>query len=843
MKLAHGALGPGGMTLFVLLSAAAPAAAGADDSPAPAGAQSPAPASAAAQSPAPAPSPEANPAADRGRGTAPPGAGTLRTTYDREFLRALPMSDSLWSIFETVDATAILDRMDNGGLYVGEPGLLGVRGSSWTQTAWTLGAFDVTDPDRIGTPLAFADVEALDAVDVAAGLSGAELRGSGPAVRLVPRTPGRTWSRLFEMNAGLPSLQQSPQRDGAPAIAHAGSLVGGRFRLDGPLRDDMGLLVSGSVTRGTRHERRDERALDGRAAAVLGHLVWARGHEDEHRFIAAVQDNVHPYAGRARFDHADIGQSNLFTHAQWTWEHRAARPFGVNAGFVRGSFDPAVTSASTTPVDRVTDGPMRLLFPGAGSRSRLGASGWMAPLPTRPALRVGAALALTGSSTRPAGPPGPTAELVAGLPARVWEYDWAGPVSRWRGTEISAYASDQVRYRQLVVDAGLRFETSSASAAGAAQGVRWSGVTPRLAARLRPFPLEQPGFSVFAGWGRYLSRLPLNLAAYGDPAAPQGLVYRWLDASGDGAYQPGERGPLIARVGPGGAFSSIDPDLGPPKVREVFVGFETDLRVFRLRGLGYHRRERDLVGSMNVGVPISAYDVFFVPDPGDDIVGAEDDFLLPIYNRRPETFGQDAYLLTRDPDKGTAKGVELEMELRLGKRFRMLAGGTASKTFSPASYRGFLASENDHGLVGERLEDPNAATLSKGRLFFERGYTLKFAITWDAPGGIRLGTVTRYQDGQHFARFVIPTHLNQGPEIVKAIYNGDSRFTYVLTIDALIEKSFDVRGKRVAALAEIFNFRGTGIEVEQDVVWGPSYRATSAVQPPRAVRLGLRVEY
>jgi hypothetical protein len=42
---------------------------------------------------------------------------------------------------------------------------------------------------------------------------------------------------------------------------------------------------------------------------------------------------------------------------------------------------------------------------------------------------------------------------------------------------------------------------------------------------------------------------------------------------------------------------------------------------------------------------------------------------------------------------------------------------------------------------------------------------------------------------------------------------------------------------------EAFNLGGTGLEVEENVVWGPAYRSTSATQPPRAVRLGLRVEF
>src|SRR5262249_22622521 len=156
----------------------------------------------------------------------------------------------------------------------------------------------------------------------------------------------------------------------------------------------------------------------------------------------------------------------------------------------------------------------------------------------------------------------------------------------------------------------------------------------------------------------------------------------------------------------------------PPLTKEFFLGFEADIGAMRLRGLAYHRRERDLVASVNVGAPLSAYDVRYVRDPGDDIAGSGDDWNLPIYDRRVETCGADGYLPTNDTSKATDKGLELSLEGRIGKRVRLLAGATASKTHSPAAYRGYLAIENDQDIMGDRLEDPNSSTLARGRTFF-----------------------------------------------------------------------------------------------------------------------------
>ena len=169
-------------------------------------------------------------------------------------------------------------------------------------------------------------------------------------------------------------------------------------------------------------------------------------------------------------------------------------------------------------------------------------------------------------------------------------------------------------------------------------------------------------------------------------------------------------------------------------------------------------------------------------------------------------------------------------------------GATTWRTIGPGGNRGFRAIENDPGVVGERLENPNAVTFARGRAFFDRAYALKLAAIYHAPGDVSIAMVARYQDGQPFARLVIPV-LAQGPEAVQAIPNGRSRFSYTLTVDAKLEKGFAVGGARMAAVLEAFNLLNTRNEVEEDVTTGPLFRTVTAIQPPRAIRLGARVGF
>ncbi|HSK11003.1 MAG TPA: hypothetical protein VK911_15580, partial [Vicinamibacterales bacterium] len=157
--------------------------------------------------------------------------------------------------------------------------------------------------------------------------------------------------------------------------------------------------------------------------------------------------------------------------------------------------------------------------------------------------------------------------------------------------------------------------------------------------------------------------------------------------------------------------------------------------------------------------------------------------------------------------------------------------------------RGFHANENDAGVLGEAFQNPNALTYDRGRLFFERGYVIKWSGGVSTDHGFRLGAVARYQDGQHFARMVVVPDLAQGPEAIQAYTRGHSRFTFTFTLDTRVEQWISLAGSRVGLIVEAFNLLNTANEVEEDPVTTRVFRATTAVQPPRAVRFGLRYDF
>jgi hypothetical protein len=409
------------------------------------------------------------------------------------------------------------------------------------------------------------------------------------------------------------------------------------------------------------------------------------------------------------------------------------------------------------------------------------------------------------------------------------------------------FAADRFTVGSRVeAEVGVRAESTIGSRPDAHALIDWGSLSPR--ATLTWHADAHGRFTMSGGFGRYAHRLPLEYLAYGDTAAPAGWVYRWNDRNRDGAFQSNERGAPIAPFGPccaGAVPNTIDSSLKHPWTDEYFISVETRLApTMVLRVTAIDHREYRLVEPVNVGVTASDYTVSYVADPGLDLAETSDDQMLAIYNRNVSSFGHDRYLLT-NPDGNNAydHGVDLTFERGFDGRWGMLIGATARKSAGNGANRGFLATQNDQGVLGESYLDPNASTYARGRLFFERGYVLKWDTLVGLPGRTRLGVSARYQDGQHFSRLVIASNLNQGADMIQAQPRGRTRFTFALTLDARVEKELTMGRHGAALIAEVYNLLNTANEVEEDVLTGPAFRTPTAVQPPRAIRVGMRLGF
>lgn len=778
-----------------------------------------------------------------------PEKTSLRTTLDANLLRDLPGSENLFVLLETTQPTLISDRFSGGGLYIGEPGRLGGFLGSWSQTLFRVGDVNLTDPASGGVPLLFPDLMLWEKVDIATGAMPADLNAPGLTISLSPRRPSTRWTRAVHVTT---SHFGSSAAAAAPAIARSDGSDRVALMASGPvIANRLGLLLAGSWTAGRQFNRLETESTKADLGSAFAHLLFTPREHHEISVIGWAERAGTPFAERAAFHQPDKTTIDAAGHVQASWKHDGIGtiPWRAFAGYTGRHRDTGIRSLRNPHLERLLDGPISAIAAlSDGDVYQWSLGGRVMSVPARRlGLEHRVEIGLDAFGARAESLSffsGDATETVDGYPARLWRFANPGPESIRHEIGFSAYLSDRLTLgSKLHVDAAMRYDAVSGSAVGAATDIRWKTPLPRASLRWTIADAWKP--TLVAGYSRSAYRLPLDLLAVGDPAAPTAEVFRW-DAPRYTTTFPTSPGPLVTRAGPGTggdpAFSAIDDQLRRPRSDEVVAGIEIHPgSSLRLGLTGVARRERDFVGLVNKASP--SYSVFGIFDPGGDLLGTEDDRIVPVYNRTMESFGRDRYLLTNPGQReATFSGIEVDIALTT-ERLMLNLGATAGRAVGSAANRGIGPLENDQSLIGELTTDPNAATFARGRLFNDRAYTAKLIGVYKLPLDITLGAVARYQDGQPFARLLVVPALSQGAEAVRAFANGDSRFTYIATLDARLQKGFSAAARRFDIVLDVYNVTNLANSVDERTTERPDVRVTTAVQPPRTIQLGIRATF
>ncbi len=770
-----------------------------------------------------------------------------------DFIAALPTSGNLFHLLEATQPTLITDRFFTGGLYTGQTARIGGFMGSWSQATYRLGDVDITDPTGSGGPLLVPDLFLWNAVKVNMGMMPPSLDSTGLAVSLDPKVPTPAWTRsiaatISHFGSGSasdpPSIARLHGWDHLSAIA-AGPIIPGR----------LGLVAAGSWTNGSQFERSEIEDVSAISASGFASVVFTPNERDELTTIGWLQHTSTPFALRTAVAQPDATTANTAFHVQSTFARREEngpqwRAFG---SYSRSHPSPVWDHAATIPVfERLSDGPLTQLATTADTVVNQWSVGARLENPFRSIAdrqqhHIVAGLDLTRAAARSSSFfSGVAGELVDGGPARVWRFADPGVDSHRHALGFAGFIADRfaIESPRIVVDAALRFDSVSGSAEEAAEGITWRSLEPRASVRWTIADrFWQPALLV--GYARSAYRLPLDLLAYGDPAAPHADVFRWNAFSGS-ASTVTTIGPLVERVGPGTggdpSFSSVDADLKRPQADEIVAGFDfRPASGLSFSFVGIARREFNLAGLLNVGSP--TYTVKQVPDAGPNSGSPEDDRLVPIYSRDLASFGLDRYLLTTSPDsEATFNGVDIEGQFERTS-FLLRLGATAGRAIGSAANVGFGPLENDQSLVGDVNTNPNSATFARGRTFNDRAFTGKITMIYKFPKATTLGLLARYQDGQPFARLLVDRSLNQGAEAVRAFVNGDHRFTFVSTLDMRLQKRVMLGPRSLDVLMDIYNLPGMSSSVEEDTTNGPNVRISTAVQPPFTLHAGIRLTF
>jgi hypothetical protein len=768
----------------------------------------------------------------------------IGSSFSQSMLRDLPSSNNLFSLLESVEPNVITDRFYGGGLNTGQAARVGAFLNSWTQTQYRVGEVNITAPDGSGAPFMFPSLPLWGRVDVAAGAMPFGSGAPGLAVSFEPLRPADRWTGAAEYSFAGSGLVAGPSASApANAIETLTNWGHGGFLASGPLSPRVGIVTAVEWTQSDQVERAGATQARGRTASGFAHVVFTPNSRDEFRTVGWFQHAQAPFVPALTAAPTTATDEQTFTHIQSTWQRADPgllwRLFGAYSQRT-SSRTPANWAGATPVIERLTDGPVPLLAE-SGDRSDHRWSVGLRASPEQPAiggvtqaLHFGADVA--GATSRVGSFSGSIGELVDGARARMWTFTGPGVDAQRHETAFSAFVADRIQIgRTVTAEVGLTYDGVRGSAESAAQGISWNTLLPSGSVW---WAATNSGHTwIFASYRRAADALTLDTLAVGDPAAPTGTMSAWTSQG---------VGPIVARVGPGTggnpSFSTISPSLNRPVTDELTVGAEyRPLPTMRFRLAGIMKRLHDRIDLVNTGAPLSSYSVSTIVDGRPAADGG--DTLLPVYNRLPSSFGHDQYLLTNPAsDDDMFEGVVLSGDIS-HDRWSLLFGATASQTSGLASNRGFHADENDPGIPGEVFTDPNATNDARGRLFFDRAFTIKLAAVRRFAHDVGIGVIARYQEGQPFSRVTVVPGLNQGTDFIRAFPAGDARFSFTGTLDFRVQKGFAAGPTRVDAFLDAYNLFNLGYEVEEGVVTGSGFRTITAIQPPMAVHIGVRVGF
>ena len=129
-------------------------------------------------------------------------------------------------------------------------------------------------------------------------------------------------------------------------------------------------------------------------------------------------------------------------------------------------------------------------------------------------------------------------------------------------------------------------------------------------------------------------------------------------------------------------------------------------------------------------------------------------------------------------------------------------------------------------------------------------WDFKLSGTSEAPYGIRISPLLRHQAGANFARTISVGAA--AATAVGGIFSGTidaesrdaRRHDNITVFDVKVERAFPLgAGVRVRAFLDLFNITNSNAVETRTVTTGTSFLRPTAVLPPRAARIGARLQF
>ncbi len=362
--------------------------------------------------------------------------------------------------------------------------------------------------------------------------------------------------------------------------------------------------------------------------------------------------------------------------------------------------------------------------------------------------------------------------------------------------------------------------------------------------------------SVKVSLGRYYAAL---LNQYMDLALRNRAGFRefdWIDRNRNRSFENGEQGVLRTDQTPSRDF--YDPNLKNPYTDTLHVGFDQQLGSnFALAVTGIFKRDRDILETVDVGRPFSAYNPINVVNP---ITGEP----ITIYALDRSFLGVQRVLMLTNPTdpvrlKRNYQGVEILAHRRLSDGWGFQASLNLGRS------RGNIGNSFGASVGGSNLYlSPNSLINIDGPLDLDTPMQLKLLGTYVAPAGIVL---SGYYTG--ISGFAIrppgsfPTDIlgsytlrytrRDSPQIVvepfvelAGVPRGTHRIDFRHKVALRAEKQFPMPGSNALSLvADVFNLLNINtVTFVQSLQFGhPKFLKPAVIEQPRSLQLTIRYRF
>lgn len=307
--------------------------------------------------------------------------------------------------------------------------------------------------------------------------------------------------------------------------------------------------------------------------------------------------------------------------------------------------------------------------------------------------------------------------------------------------------------------------------------------------------------------------------------------YQWTDLNGNGVWNEGEQGQLIANAG-GITNEGIDPNLKMGITNELagFVEREV-LPNFGVRtGIVYRHQTYPSV-RRDITRPFSAFTVpMSVQDPGPDgrVGTADDGGQIAALGLNPANLAMSPFneRTSLDDTPSTYMTWEITANRRMSGWWSM--GASFAKTWSEET----PAALNPNQLIN--AGEDNRRHFTNWQMKFNGSIRTKYDIV--------VSPILRMESGLPWAR-AFNAALNYGSELILAEEFGSRRLSNISLFDVRVEKMFRVKGHRVGGFVDGFNLFNANPEQSIIQTSGASFLRPTVVVAPRVFRLGTKFEW